>query len=73
LACLAACAVILVIVRVGTAIPNAPANIGSHQFFCVLALNLFGVEKTVAAAFSIVYFLALTLATVDTWSACSQP
>jgi glycosyltransferase 2 family protein len=58
---LAACAVILLIVRLGTAIPNAPANIGSHQFFCVLALSLFGIEKTVAAGFSIVYFLALTL------------
>jgi glycosyltransferase 2 family protein len=58
---LAACAVALLIVRLGTAIPNTPANIGSHQFFCVLALSLFGVEKTVAAGFSIVYFLALTL------------
>jgi len=58
---LAACAVVLLIVRLGTAIPNAPANIGSHQFFCVLALRLFGIEKTAAAGFSIVYFLALTL------------
>jgi glycosyltransferase 2 family protein len=57
----ARCAVVLLIVRLGTAIPNAPANIGSHQFFCVLALSLFGVEKTVAAGFSIVYFFALTL------------
>jgi hypothetical protein len=51
----------LLIVRLGTAIPNAPANIGSHQFFCVLALSLFGVAQTAAAGFSIVYFLALTL------------
>jgi hypothetical protein len=45
-------------VRLGTAIPNPPANIGTFQFFCVLALSFFGVEKTVAAGFSIVYFLA---------------
>jgi uncharacterized protein (TIRG00374 family) len=52
--------VVLLVVRLGTAIPNAPANVGSFQFFTVLGLGLFGVEKTVAAGFSIVYFLALT-------------
>jgi len=58
---LAAGAVVLLIVRLGTAIPNAPANVGSSQFFSVLGLSLFGVGKTVAAGFSIIYFLALTL------------
>ena len=53
-------AAVLLIVRLGTAIPNAPANVGSFQFFTVLALGLFGVEKTVAAAFSIVDFFILT-------------
>jgi glycosyltransferase 2 family protein len=52
--------IVLLVVRLGTAIPNAPANVGSFQFFTVLGLGLFGVEKTVAAGFSIVYFLALT-------------
>jgi uncharacterized protein (TIRG00374 family) len=58
---LSAGAIILLIVRLGTAIPNAPANIGSMQFFTVLALGLFGVEKTIAAGFSITYFLVLTI------------
>jgi glycosyltransferase 2 family protein len=58
---LAAGAVILLVIRLGTALPNAPANVGSFQFFCVLGFSLFGVEKTVAAGFSIVYFLALTI------------
>ena len=58
---LSAGAIILLIVRLGTAIPNAPANIGSMQFFSVLALELFGVEKTIAAGFSITYFLVLTI------------
>jgi uncharacterized protein (TIRG00374 family) len=53
-------AVVVLIVRLGTAIPNAPANVGTFQFFTVLALGLFGVEKTVAAAFSIVDFFILT-------------
>lgn len=57
---LGAGAVVLLVVRLGTAIPNAPANVGSFQFFTVLALGLFGVDKTVAAAFSIVDFAALT-------------
>jgi uncharacterized protein (TIRG00374 family) len=52
---------ILLIVRLGTAIPNAPANVGSTQFFSVLALHFFGVEKIVAAGFSITYFLVLTI------------
>jgi len=58
---LSAGAIILLIVRLGTAIPNAPANVGSMQFFTVLALELFGVEKTIAAGFSITYFLVLTI------------
>ena len=53
--------IVLLVIRLGTAIPNAPANVGSFQFFCVLALGLFGIEKTSAAGFSIVYFLALTV------------
>jgi uncharacterized membrane protein YbhN (UPF0104 family) len=36
---------VLLIVHAGTAIPNAPANVGSYQFFCVLGLRLFGVAK----------------------------
>ena len=55
-------AVVLLVIRLGTAIPNAPANLGSFQLCSVLALTLlFGVEKTVAAGFSISCFLALTV------------
>jgi glycosyltransferase 2 family protein len=56
----AAVAVYLVI-RLGTVIPNAPANVGSYQFFCVLGLTLFGVNKSVAAGFSFVVFAILTV------------
>lgn len=52
--------VVMLVVRLGTAIPNAPANVGSFQFFTVLALGLFDVDKTTAAAFSIVDFAVLT-------------
>lgn len=57
---LGAGAVVFLVVRLGTAIPNAPANVGSFQFFTVLALGLFGIDKTTAAAFSIIDFVALT-------------
>jgi hypothetical protein len=54
-------AAVFLIVNFGTALPNTPANIGSYQLFCVLGLTLFGVEKTVAAGFSIVVFILLTI------------
>lgn len=54
-------AVVTVVVRLGTAIPNAPANIGSFQFFTVLGLGLFQVEKSTAAGFSLVAFAVLTV------------
>jgi hypothetical protein len=53
--------VVLLIVHLGTAIPNAPANVGTYQFFCVVGLTLFGVEKTLATGFSVVVFLLLTV------------
>jgi uncharacterized protein (TIRG00374 family) len=49
------------IVRLGTLIPNTPANVGTYQFFTVVGLRLFGVTKTAAGGFSIVVFLLLTV------------
>jgi uncharacterized protein (TIRG00374 family) len=53
--------VVLLILHLGTAIPNAPANVGSYQFFVVAGLSLFGVEKTYAAGFSVMAFIVLTI------------
>jgi glycosyltransferase 2 family protein len=52
---------VFLVVYLGTLIPNAPANIGTYQFFCVVGLMLFGVEKTSATGFSLVVFVLLTL------------
>jgi uncharacterized protein (TIRG00374 family) len=57
---LASIAVFLV-VHLGIAIPNAPANVGTFQLFCVLGLTFFGVEKSAAAAFSLVAWTILTI------------
>lgn len=53
--------VVLVVINLGVSLPNAPANIGSYQFFCVLGLSVFEIEKTKATGFSIFAFLALNL------------
>jgi glycosyltransferase 2 family protein len=52
---------VYVIVNLGTALPNTPANVGSFQFFTVLGLTLFGVDKTSATGFSLVVFTLLSL------------
>ncbi|UCH82788.1 MAG: flippase-like domain-containing protein [Candidatus Latescibacterota bacterium] len=54
-------AVVLIMIRLGTAVPNAPANIGPYQFFCVLGLTFFGIDKTTATGFAIVLFLVMTI------------
>jgi glycosyltransferase 2 family protein len=56
-----AAVVVLLVINLGVSLPNAPANVGSYQFFCVLGLSVFSVEKNSAAAFSIFAFLMLTL------------
>ena len=38
-----------------------PPNVGTYQFFTVVGLRLFGVDKTLATGFSIVVFVLLTL------------
>lgn len=52
---------VFVIVNLGTALPNTPGNIGSYQFFTVLGLTMFGVEKTTAIGFSLVVFTLFSL------------
>lgn len=54
-------AVVLLVVHLGTAIPNTPANVGSYQFFVVFGLSLFSADKSAAAAFSLVVFVLLTV------------
>jgi hypothetical protein len=54
-------AAVYLIVRLGTAAPGAPANLGTYQFFTVVGLTLVGIDKTTATGFSIVVFLILTI------------
>jgi glycosyltransferase 2 family protein len=54
-------AAVFLIVHLGTAIPNAPANIGTFQFFVVAGLTFFGLDKATSTAFSIAVFVILTI------------
>jgi hypothetical protein len=54
-------AAVLLILHLGTLIPNAPSNVGLYQFFCVVGLSVFGVDKTTAAGFSVIAFIILTI------------
>jgi uncharacterized protein (TIRG00374 family) len=56
-----AAAAVYIVLRLGTAIPNAPGNAGLYQFFCVLGLGLFNVPKSTAVGFSLMMFGVLTL------------
>ncbi len=57
--------VLMIVLVIGIAIPTAPGFIGNWHFSCVLGLGLFGVAKTEALTFAIVYhFLAVGLTVV---------
>jgi len=47
--------VIMIILIIGIAIPTAPGFIGNWHYFCILGLSLFGVPKTDALTFAIIY------------------
>jgi glycosyltransferase 2 family protein len=56
-----AAVVVLLVINIGVSLPNAPANVGSYQFFCVLGVSIFGVEKTTATGFSFFAWFVLTV------------
>lgn len=54
-------AAVFLVVHLGTTVPSAPSNVGTYQFFTVVGLTLFSVDKTTATGFSVVVFIALTV------------
>jgi hypothetical protein len=53
--------IVVIIVHIGTILPNAPANIGSFQAFATIALGLVQAEQSTAASFSLIFYIAHTL------------
>jgi hypothetical protein len=46
---------LVVFIALGSMIPSAPAYVGTIQYACVVGLALFGIEKSEALAFSILF------------------
>jgi len=53
--------VLLVILRLGTLLPQAPGNVGSFQALTVLVLGWYGIDKTTAAGFSVMVWGVITM------------
>jgi uncharacterized protein (TIRG00374 family) len=49
-----AAVVVFIFIGFGTALPNVPGMVGPYQYACVLALDLFGVDKVDALAYGLV-------------------
>ncbi len=49
--------VLMIILIIGIAIPTAPGFIGNWHYSCILGLGLFGVPKTDALTFAIIYHI----------------
>jgi uncharacterized protein (TIRG00374 family) len=60
-----AAATLVVFIAFGSMIPSAPAYLGTMQYACVLGLAIFGIEKSEALAYSLLYhatqFFPITL------------
>ena len=54
-------AFVLIVIHLGTMIPNAPGNLGSLQLFCKSGLQILGAEANSAACVSTIMFVFLTL------------
>ncbi len=48
---------ILVMVVIGVMIPAAPGYLGTYQYFCILALGIFKVDKDIAFSYSMVSYI----------------
>jgi len=51
----------MVILRLGSVVPQAPGNLGAYQFLTVVSLLLFGVHHGLAKRFSLVLWAVITL------------
>ena len=49
-----AATVLLAVVNIGVILPSSPGALGTFQFFCVLGLGFFSVDKSTALALSVV-------------------
>lgn len=55
----------LIFLGVSFILPSTPGNIGVHQFACVLAFEILGMDKTQAVAFSFYYQIPVIIISVN--------
>lgn len=53
--------VVLLVINLGVSLPNAPANVGAYQLFCMIGVSIFYPDKSVAASFAFFAWFALNL------------
>lgn len=53
--------VVLVVLRLGTVVPQAPGNVGSFQALTILGLKVFGLDRGDATGFATLLFLVVTV------------
>ncbi|MBM4270632.1 MAG: flippase-like domain-containing protein [Deltaproteobacteria bacterium] len=54
--------VLMIVLMIGIVIPAAPGFIGNWHFFCILALSFYGIPKTEALTFAVIYhFISIGL------------
>lgn len=56
-----AAVVVLVVLRIGTVLPQAPGNVGSFQALTILGLKVFGLDRDDATGFATLLFLVVTV------------
>jgi len=49
--------VVLVITVIGISLPAGPGMVGTFHFACIVGLSLFGIQKSDALSFSVIYYL----------------
>jgi uncharacterized membrane protein YbhN (UPF0104 family) len=45
---------VLLVLQVGVAVPSSPGKLGIFQYLCILALSVFGVERSAGLAYGLV-------------------
>lgn len=50
---------LLIMIAIGVAIPAAPGSVGTFQYFTMLGLSVFGIDKNTGLTFSIILHLTL--------------
>ncbi|MDP8980450.1 MAG: flippase-like domain-containing protein [Acidobacteriota bacterium] len=52
---------LMVVMRLGTVIPQGPGNLGTYNSLIIMALHIFGVERHISARFSLILWTAVTI------------